>query len=128
MNKKGIGGEVTVEFFKASDFIEVFKDFFKPETMMQSVANISNAKLEREGIIVTTDEYDPSEKLIYKWYQHQQCVKPIYTALLINVKEIKRCEHNPEKIKQINLDLLQMDCFQCECGAKVKPIKFEVVK
>lgn len=65
-----------------------------------------------------------------------------HQAKLICIEEIKTCEHPKEKIKWIidteepdrsiglknEYHYLYSQYFECECGAKVEPVKWEEVK
>lgn len=54
-----------------------------------------------------------------------------HQAILINIEEIKKCEHPKEKVSyqlDIRDNKFMMPYHVCECGAKVYPIKFEVIE
>lgn len=62
-----------------------------------------------------------------------------YQALLIAIEPIKKCEHGPKLVKQLNwiepktgynpgLRVHDQVIFECECGARVEPTSFKEVE
>ena len=114
-----------MSFFKAEDFI-----FDNYEINLKKIADVANAKLEREGKVLygtipkisngRSPEFDGP-------FQITDNDHVTHKALLINIEPIEKCKHEKEKIKE-QRGLPFYPEFKCECGAKVKPTSFEEVE
>lgn len=94
----------------------------------QVMADIANAKLEREGKIVFSIGPEALFTSDYKSYFQN---KPSHKALLINIEPIESCKHiNIASLHWLNEKSNKFEdiCFTCqECGVKLKPSNFEEV-
>jgi hypothetical protein len=101
--------------------------FFKPEDFQlnnygaEGAANIANAKLRNEGKIV----YNYNGPL-YSWFQEgtkDSYEHAHFKGLLINVEELKKCDHPVEDCRPSGTDLYR--AWVCDnCHSFVKPLTF----
>lgn len=127
-------------FFTADDFKEIYKKIFKdgyvshnagdmwePASRVDDLANIANAKLQREGKVVYGWPID-IEKSSHKMWSSELDVytdEATHRALLINIEELpkKNCEH----VGYIAGDEYEGHFFECEkCGKTLKPTAWSV--
>lgn len=134
------------KFFNYTDFI----DQCNSADQADHIANLANAKLEREAKIVYsyrpdltwfTNQTIPNKECMYCGRTETECcrfykIDPVDThkALLINIEVIKKCKHENvrgtrlgdfEKIAKLSK---VMDFYECvDCGKEVKPKTFEEV-
>lgn len=112
-----------MKFFKPEDFIE-FCNYgdVNEQPLNEILADLANKKLDHGGM------------LVYKHYggsmwRHRDDVtvsQATESALLINIRPIGKCQHLPDKIRKLcQSNSLDIE-YLCECGARVKPVKFEV--
>jgi hypothetical protein len=109
-----------VKFFVPEDFKGDLTATEK--TSLDNICRSANAKLEREGKVVYG--HSPLDST----FTVDQTNYDSYKALLIGIEEIKRCEHPSEKVKLFSDSDDIFAAFHCECGARVQPKEFEVVK
>ncbi len=115
-----------VGFFKPEDFMVDLLTYKEDISVSQIIANIANAKLEREGKVVYKEKDPVNVWCEVTW----PALNHAYKALLINIEPIEKCTHPKEKVHR-KWDLSsQMPIFwhECDCGAKVQPKEFEVVE
>ena len=112
-----------MKFFKPDDF------FPYSEEARISVANAANAKLEREGFkVFSQDKVGP-------FHRSDPFKDNKYRGLLIDIEEVGACEHPKEKVKfhlrLVKRGLMTSESFDgehiCECGSKVEPTSFKPI-
>lgn len=109
-----------MKFFSAGDF------YGREQTLTPDrVANMVNAKLEREGIPVFI--FRASDKTINSITSVAGYRPDLFQdkALMISIEpieQLEKCNHPNEKIK-----FLSQSFFQCECGKQMKPTAFEEI-
>lgn len=112
-----------MKFFKPEDFEDNYA------SAAQSIASLANAKLEREGKIINFEK-DYLNNLFYDGKNKKTFF--ISKALVINIEPIGRCEHPRDKVRWIECgtsgETNIYKQYECECGAKVQPKKFEEIK
>lgn len=104
-------------------------------------ADLANAKLEREGKVVTSQQNRSGDWTSWKTWPNENATHETHKALLIAIEPFELCTHPAEKVKCIGgiNSTLPWDkphqfvnaYYQCECGARVKipdNINFEEVK
>lgn len=116
-------------FFKPEDFHVDLLNYDTNVSVANIIANIANAKLERESKqiwvfkdkqsgeihnLTTIDQYKPD------LYRHK--------ALMINIEPRNKCEHSLEKIRVVYETDTSHKTYLCECGVKVKPVEFEEIE
>lgn len=117
-----------IDFFKDEDFpLACNSAFIKAEY----VVGIANNKLEREGRIVYSVPGRASESA----WSDMKCGFNLYSALLINIQPIEKCEHPIEKVKNqlgtqktVGIYAPMQLMYKCECGAEVIPYTFKEIK
>jgi hypothetical protein len=108
-----------MKFFKLEDFD------LDEIANSQDIIDIVNAKLEREGKVVYSNN-------AHGWNENGPCIS-LKKALLINIEPIEKCTHPVEKVglvsssDTVNGNPARIDEFFCGCGVKVKPKSYEVV-
>lgn len=123
-----------IDFFKPDDFSKITNI---TNALMEHITLISNAKLEREGKIVYASR-DFKEITLNKQDEKNHIAissnfkNSAYQALLIDIKEIKKCDHPSESIVWSRGDINstypeRIIEFRCDCGAKVKPTQFKAL-
>lgn len=115
-----------MSFFKPEDFIYGFLETER----CHAIAEIANAKLEKEGTVVYTEYRNEVVLNETKAWVTYKTTGGTHKALLINIEPMSKCEHPKEKVKVIKEGYVYADDtnFQCECGAVVRPSVFEEVK
>lgn len=104
--------------------------FFKPEDFegwpheREQIANLANAKLEREARNVFLNLSREGILLDITGFNRKQSHK----ALLINIEPIDKCKHPQEKVEALTLNS-QPYVYRCKCGVLVEPESFkEIIK
>jgi len=110
-----------MKFFNESDF-NTLKS--KGHFTWEEIADLANAKLEKESRIVFTS-LDPNDSWTTWGYDIDG--PRTFHALLINIEPIEKCSHPKEKISGRYADENGV-VFKCECGARVSPCQFSEVK
>jgi len=108
-----------MKFFKPEDFIEAAISL----EFRENLADIVNAKLEREGRVVYG--YDDE----HTWSTVPSKINNYFksTALLLNIEPIEQCTHPKEKVTTLqHMDENGLYFNRCECGVKVVPESFKV--
>jgi len=115
-------------FFKPEDFEGTY-NHYQPE-MLQRYADLANAKLEHEGVIVEGDKYTDTDNCKNGWQVSYGLTSKTHKAILINIETIEKCKHEKVKAQYVTTDDLdnQVVFYKCECGAKVRPTSFEEIK
>lgn len=133
-----------MNFFKLEDFET--RHFDQSMTISEWCVIIANAKLEKEALRVygyQTGNAQGTSGCPRRFWQdakHQMRDGPPDTvALLIMEEPLVKCAHPFTKIRQIGVVNVKADGFnpgikiteisyECECGVKVKPVKFDEEK
>lgn len=121
-----------MSIFKPEDFYTTYAETPLTREEQCFVANLANAKLEREGKVVYGKYKNDSHwEIIFS-----DCVatSDTHKALIINIEKIEKCKHPAEYLflEAFVVDGIRvprLGVYTCEkCGAKVKPTVFEEVK
>lgn len=125
--------------FKSEDFISV-PDGIPMEIVRNLISSIANIKFEQyihtHGKVVYGASLPESFNCVGMDWQESQ-YKRTHQAVLINIEEIKKCEHSKDKIMAIVKEgwdnktkyyAKEVDGYQCQCGARVEPVSFRSVK
>lgn len=105
-----------MKFFTSDDFE---MQHYSPE----QAAAFANGKLEREGKLFycQIDKYGLCDVSRGLRGDHT------HRALVINLGPLEKCKHEPHKIIHVGTYPNYL-YYECECGAAVRPTKFEEVK
>lgn len=130
-----------MNFFKPEDFKNpLLHKIINWSTAWQEIADIANAKIETEGMIVYGMGNNGDTWKANPLYIDGK--KDLYRALLINIKLLEPCKHPKEKVTVMKggveggliwpptskKELLAAYLYyQCECGVKVQPIEFKEI-
>lgn len=117
-----------MKFFKPEDcskyLAKIFDTYCKPDGKgATQLASLLNEQLEREGKVVYGTQ-------VGKHWRTELALVDVNQALLIAIEPIEKCEHPEEKLtvmasRDYRIPVKHNLSFLCECGARVKPTKFE---
>lgn len=110
-----------MKFFKKEDFS--YEGSW--DVGVDEAADIANAKLEREGRVVTG--WKDEGKYCFHESRFEGDIRT-HTAILINIKEINTCKHPNDKIHETFASFIRpLRHYVCECGSTVEPASFKPI-
>src|ERR1019366_7203771 len=100
-----------MKFFKPEDFPTTYRNHGLRDP--EECAEIANAKLEREGKIVYSNE------AAFTWRFSDESIE--HRAILINIENIEPCTHSLDKVSVMLNTYTNIKYYQCKCGIEVVP-------